>query len=243
MLFCSIMNEGYVTVWGVVLLNEDFSLVFAKKNKKEITRELVMNKEQEVIKTAIFMAGSPGAGKTEVVQTLIPMNNNLVVIDADQFRKKFPGYTGNNSDVFQSGSTLLVDASLDLVLKKGYSFVLDGTFATPKVKSNIERALKRDYNVLIYYVYQDPLVAWEFTKKREKIEGRYVPKERFINAFFQSRDNLLKIKELCKDLVTINIFVKNFQNEISDSIMDIENIELALPIKYTREGLEEMLHD
>jgi len=25
--------------------------------------------------------------------------------------------------------------------------------------------------------------------------------------------------------------------------MDIENIELALPIKYTREGLEEMLHD
>jgi len=25
--------------------------------------------------------------------------------------------------------------------------------------------------------------------------------------------------------------------------MDIENIELALPIKYTMEGLEEMLHD
>ncbi|MGM0340727.1 hypothetical protein IGK47_003837 [Enterococcus sp. AZ007] len=38
-------------------------------------------------------------------------------------------------------------------------------------------------------------------------------------------------------------FVKNFQNEISDSIMVIENIQLALPIKYTRGGLEEMLHD
>ena len=81
----------------------------------------------------------------------------------------------------------MVDAALDLVLKKGYSFILDGTFATFKVNQNIERALKKNYNVLIYYVYQDQFIAWNFTKKREEVEGRFVPKERFINAFFQSR--------------------------------------------------------
>ena len=40
------------------------------------------------------------------------------MIDADKFRVLFPGYVGNNSDEFQRGSSLLVDAALDLVLKK-----------------------------------------------------------------------------------------------------------------------------
>jgi len=224
-------------------VEDDFSLKYAKQNKKELTRAIIDGKEREDKKSAIFMAGSPGAGKTEAAQTLASLNSNLVVIDADQFRAKFPGYTGNNSSEFQRGSALLVDASLDLVLKKGYSFILDGTLATPKAEQNIERALKKDYSILIYYVYQEPYIAWDFTKEREKIEGRYVPKERFINAFFQSRKNLLQLKDKYQEKVVINIIVKNFQNEISDSIMDVDNLELALPITYTKKGLEDTLND
>ena len=67
------------------------------------------------------------------------------------------------------------------------------------------------------------------------VEGRFVSKERFINAFFQSRKNLMR--------VTINILVKDFQNTISDFLMDIDNVELTLPISYTKEILEEELHD
>lgn len=93
------------------------------------------------------------------------------MIDADKFRVLFPGYVGNNSDEFQRGSSLLVDAALDLVLKKGYSFILDATFATSKVKQNIERALKKNYNVLVYYVYQDPFIAWDFTKNEKWLKG------------------------------------------------------------------------
>ena len=144
-------------------MTEDDSLQYAKENKKEIISSVIDGKEEE--KTAIFMAGSPGAGKTEAAQTLTVLNSNLCVIDADKFRVLFPGYVGNNSDEFQRGSSLLVDAALDLVLKKGYSFILDATFATSKVKQNIERALKKNYNVLVYYVYQDPFIAWDFTKK------------------------------------------------------------------------------
>lgn len=224
-------------------MEDDFSLKYAKQNKKELTRAIIGGKEREDKKSAIFMAGSPGAGKTEAAQTLASLNSNLVVIDADQFRAKFPGYTGNNSSEFQRGSALLVDASLDLVLKKGYSFILDGTLATPKAEQNIERALKKDYSILIYYVYQEPYIAWDFTKEREKIEGRYVPKERFINAFFQSRKNLLQLKDKYQEKVVINIIVKNFQNEISDSIMDVDNLELALPITHTKKGLEDTLND
>lgn len=228
---------------GAIKMTEDHSLQYAKENKKVLISSITDGKEKEEEKTAIFMAGSPGAGKTEAAQTLTALNSNLCVIDADKFRELFPGYVGNNSDEFQRGSALLVDAALDLVLKKGYSFILDGTFATFKVNQNIERALKKNYNVLVYYVYQDPFIAWDFTKKREEVEGRFVPKERFINAFFQSRKNLMRVKKQFQEKVTINILVKDFQNTISDFLMDIDNVELALPISYTKERLEEELHD
>jgi predicted ABC-type ATPase len=225
------------------LLSEDFSLKYAKEHKKAMVSSVIENKIKENPRTAIFMAGSPGAGKTEVSQTLTLLNSNLCVIDADLFRGKFPGYTGNNSDEFQRGASLLVDAGLDLVFKKGYSFILDGTFATKKVKQNIERALKKDYTVLIYYVYQEPKVAWSFTKKREISEGRYVPKERFINAYFQSRKNLIEMKKIYRDDITINVIIKNFENEISDVLMDIDNVDLVLPINHTKSELERLLND
>ena len=196
---------------GAIKMTEDYSLQYAKENKKVLISSITDGKEKEEEKTAIFMAGSPGAGKTEAAQTLTALNSN--------------------------------DAGLDLVLKKGYSFILDGTFATSKVSQNIERALKKNYNVLVYYVYQDPFIAWDFTKKREEVEGRFVPKERFINAFFQSRKNLMQVKKQFQEKVTINILVKDFQNTISDFLMDIDNVELALPISYTKERLEEALHD
>lgn len=224
-------------------MKNDFSVEYAKKNKKMMIDSIIQNKKSEDEKTAIFMAGSPGAGKTEVAQTLAHLNPNLCVIDADQFRTLFPGYKGNNSDEFQRGSSLLVDAALDLVLKKRYSFILDGTFSTSKVEENIERALKKNYNVLIYYIYQNPFVAWNFTKKRQSVEGRYVPKERFINAFFQSRKNLQQVKDMNKEKITINIIVKDFQNKISDLLMDIDNVELILPISYTKTELEDKLDE
>ncbi|ADX80470.1 hypothetical protein XM264_0466 [Enterococcus faecalis] len=37
--------------------------------------------------------------------------------------------------------------------------------------------------------------------------------------------------------------MKDFQNTISDFLMDIDNVELTLPISYTKEILEEELHD
>ena len=67
-------------------MTEDDSLQYAKENKKEIISSVIDGKEKEEEKTAIFMAGSPGAGKTEAAQTLTVLNSNLCVIDADKFR-------------------------------------------------------------------------------------------------------------------------------------------------------------
>lgn len=46
-----------------------------------------------------------------------------------------------------------------------------------------------------------------------------------------------------KEKITINIIVKDFQNKISDLLMDIDNVELILPISYTKTELEDKLDE
>lgn len=101
--------------------------------------------------------------------------------------------------------------------------------------------LRKNKGLFEIYVYQK--TAWVFSKKREEVEGRFVPKERFINAFFQSRKNLMRVKKQFQEKVIINILVKDSQNTISDFLMDSDNVELVLPISYTKERLEGELHD
>ncbi|GEL79904.1 hypothetical protein EMU01_10480 [Enterococcus mundtii] len=56
------------------------------------------------------------------------------------------------------------------------AILLDGTFAIGQAKQNIERCLYRDYDVTIYFIFRDPLIAWDYTKIREKVLGRFVPR-------------------------------------------------------------------
>lgn len=107
---------------------------YAKEHKKEFLAQVISNVEIEKKKQAVFMAGTPGAGKTEVSLSLLDLSMNMVRIDADVFRSQFPGYNGSNSSNFQSGASWLVDYSLDNMLKLGYSFLLDGTFAIGRAK-------------------------------------------------------------------------------------------------------------
>ena len=219
------------------------SLIYAKEHKKEFLDELLAGKKILQTKDALFMAGSPGAGKTEVAESFLSLNPEWLLIDADRYRRRFPNYNGSNSSDFQKGASYLVDYTYTEVLKRGYSFILDGTFAIDKSFQNVERALKRGYGVSVYYVYQDPVIAWDFTKKREKIEGRLVPKKVFINAYFKSRENIISLKKALDSQVSVNIVIKDYQNNISDIQFDVDNIDLFLPATYSREDLEEKLDD
>ena len=107
------------------------SKAYAKEHKQAFIAKVVKGKVPVLEeKLAIFMAGTPGAGKTEVVESLMEFVNDeeLCVIDSDRFRAQFPGYNGSNSSDFQPGATYLVNTTFDYLLKEGYSFILDGTF-------------------------------------------------------------------------------------------------------------------
>nr|WP_237580218.1 zeta toxin family protein [Enterococcus sp. JM4C] len=207
----------------------DKYLAFAKTNKDRFISDIVKGKKTLFDREAIFMAGSPGAGKTEVVLSLTESYENYVVINADYFRTQFPDYNGKNSSLFQKGSSWLVEQSVKYVLEQGYSFILDATFAIPSADKNIVRVLKNNFSITIFYVYQQPEIAWGFTKKREQVEGRFVPKNTFINAFFQSRANIKKVKERHPEIL-LNLIVKDYQNNISETHFSADNIELSLPL-------------
>ena len=61
-----------------------------------------------------FMAGSPGAGKTEFsiqILGLLP-EDHIVRIDADEIKTYIPQYTKKNSDIIQGAASLGVEKTL-----------------------------------------------------------------------------------------------------------------------------------
>lgn len=196
---------------------------------------------------SMFMAGSPGAGKTEFSKALIGESDDFqyaVRIDADEIRGIVPQYTKNNSVEIQSAASLGVEKLYDHVLKYRQNVIVDGTFANYKLAhSNVKRSLDKGREVGIFYIYQDPIVAWEFTLKREKLEGRPIPKEAFINSFFLAKENVNKIKGDFRDNVKVYLIVKNkIDNSIDGRyVINVDNIDNFIKQEYTVDSLRSKL--
>ncbi|GAB0076979.1 hypothetical protein TOC8171_23810 [Pseudomonas syringae] len=159
-----------------------------KRIAKEFTNPAVYIPEKRPV--SVFMAGCAGAGKTEAAIELIATldakgNSRTMRIDPDDLRSHFQGYTGANSWLFQYPVSILVDKIHDMALEQSQSFILDGTLCNlAKADKNISRSLKRHRDCIIIFVYQKPELAWRFVDAREKIEGRRIPPEVFVEQFF-----------------------------------------------------------
>jgi len=220
-------------------------LEYIKRNKKLIIDKFA-NKEiyqPQKNPATIFMAGSPGAGKTEFSKNLIKiLDKPIVRIDADEIRELIPGYIGSNSHVFQSACNKGVELLYDYLLHKKLDGVIDGTMASISVaRKNIERAISKNRQVAIVYIYQNPEVAWEFTKAREKKEGRHITKKVFIESFFKSKENVNELKKIFGNKVVVYLIEKDFKHNIEKFQINITNIDSFLKIEYTPQTLEKVL--
>ncbi|TOE47196.1 zeta toxin family protein [Vibrio parahaemolyticus] len=216
----------------------------AKKLKKKLAKEMVDHLPQEESAVSVFMAGSPGAGKTETARNMIKTFKkesgvDLVHIENDELRKVFEDYDGINSPLFQRPDTLLVEAIHDRALKRDVSFILDSTLSSlEKAKDNIQRSLKRNRYVLIIFVYQEPEQAWCLVKAREIVEGRRVPEEVFVNQFMESQRVVSELKKLFQDQVDIIFIEKNIDGRNERPHFNVSDIDALLRKKYNRESLE-----
>lgn len=193
----------------------------------------------------IFMAGSPGAGKTEYSKSFIKdydSDTKIVRIDADEIRDMIPDYTGRNAYKFQGAAALGVEKLYDEVQKRNQNAIVDGTFSDfNKGLQDVERALNRGRKVGIFYIYQDPLIAWDFTKKREKVEGRHVSKDMFINSFLLAKENVNKVKKILGNKIELHLVEKNYTNEQENTKFNIDMIDSHLKIGYNKQDLEGLI--
>jgi hypothetical protein len=196
-----------------------------------------------------FMAGSPGAGKTESSKIFIEIleetftDIKIVRIDADEIREHLPGYTGSNSHIFQSACNLAVTKLIDHVMKFDQHCIIDGTLSSYNVaKNNIQRSLKHGRHIWIYYIYQDPIRAWEFTKKREKIEGRKILKNVFIKAFINARANVIALKKEFNEKLSVIVEVKQKEKK-PKFYFNSKTIDLGTKDEYTIGSLARVLKD
>jgi hypothetical protein len=225
------------------MLDQDIrerAIAFAKENKKIIAKRLtskeIYPKESEPV--SIFMAGSPGAGKTEASVALIETVGPTIRIDPDELRSEFPGYTGGNAHLFQGAVSIVVDKMLDEVFANGQSFVLDGTLTNERrACDNIDRSLKRNRLVQILYVYQDPCQAWQFVCAREALEGRRIDLEAFITQYFEARRVVNALKVQYGADIKIDLLAKN--NDGTDRMyrQNVDNIDPYVPEAYDESRL------
>lgn len=179
---------------------EQQAITFAKSNRTRIARKLTDKNEfpSDIRPVSVFMSGSPGAGKTEASKAFLEEigADNVLRLDPDELRELIPGYSGDNSYLFHRAVSFIVERTLDHAFKNKQSFLLDGTLASYDVaKKNIERSIRKGRQVLILFVYQKPELAWEFVEAREKLEGRRILPNIFIDQFFASQVHIPEHRE------------------------------------------------
>lgn len=242
------MNDG-----GEKISEESYEYI--KTHENEVIRRFAGNYEDfGEGRVTVLMAGAPGSGKTEFSRCLVREqfgeDSRLIVrIDPDEIRTWLPTYIKGKAELFNTATNKAVEILVDHCYDKKHdkSFLLDGTLSNLEVaKRNIDRALKRNRKVQIFFVYKDPIAAWGFTQKREKVEGRNIPIEEFVNQYFASMANINSLKaEYGKNVQVdlVRLETENKQPKMDDYKFEfnVTNIDGYVQKKYSKKNLMRML--
>lgn len=192
------------------------------------------------------MSGSPGAGKTEasieLVASITKDGGKVLRLDPDELRKKFVDYNGANSFLFQRAVTILIERSMDLVIKNKQSFLLDGTFSSLGVADkNIKRSLDKKRDVVIIFVYQRPHLAWDFVKAREKVEGRRILPRHFVDQFFGSQEVVEAMKKKYGNRIAVDLLIKDNDGRTRSYHSNVSSLKPYIKPIYSLEEIEEIV--
>lgn len=217
------------------------SKLFVKANRTQLSADLTDKNRypSESEPVSVFMAGSPGAGKTEVSKAYIEHFNQqgdeVLRIDPDDYRALIPGYDGKNSWMVQPAVSMLVERVIDRALAQRQSFILDGTFSNAqKSISNIERCLKKGRFVQILYVYQLPHLAWSFVVAREATEGRNIPFDRFADQFIAAQVAVQAALDRFADQIRVEVLVKPIDNGRAMHHSNVERLKDVIAEHFTK---------
>lgn len=107
------------------------------------------------------------------------------------------------------------------------------------MRAIVKRSIETERQVHIYYLYIDPMAAWSFTKAREFLEGRNILKDKFIEQYAHSKENVDRIKGEFGNAIQVHCILKNASNQIIDTAFNEPSVSGFLETKQ-RDGLVSM---
>lgn len=176
---------------------------------------------------AVIMAGVPGSGKTEFINSLLEqiplLAKDALRIDLDEIVQVFEEYTPQEDYRFRNVGNAIIESILDRAIHERYNFILDGTFAGAPAVKNIKRITDRGYKVTLFLMIEDLERAKEYTRVREKRTARGVDDQAFSIAAQGIRRNLKQLLrlQLPVDIVPIK---KNWRSTTPSYSIESEEI-------------------
>jgi len=178
-----------------------------KTNQSKVVDLFFETNKPVSTKTAFFMAGIPGAGKTEFTENTLKVTPGLISIEHDQLVEYIDGYTPEEYYNYRKAGSVLVTRIFDECLQNEYSFVFDGTLSHENGVKNIDKALKTGYEVIVVYIVQDAALAWKLTQARELVKKRAIERTGFIETCKKINLNLLNIFKKHKNNVKFSFWL------------------------------------
>lgn len=149
--------------------------------------------------STIFLAGAPGAGKTEFLETVLN-TENFIVIDIDKYRQYFKGYTGNNAELYQDSSSRVATRIFDYCIKHNLKLIFDGTLTSDIWLKNIKKAVDKCRRIGVVLIYQDPVISYAYTIARQERNERKVSIDAFLKIYYNSIRYTFEIVEKYLDI-------------------------------------------
>lgn len=196
----------------------------------------------DIVPSTIFLAWAPWAWKTEFIDT-IKDNARFVVIDIDKYRILFEWYEWHNASNYQKLSTQVANKIYKFCMQNNLNVIIDWTFWNINViEQNIQKCIKQNRDFWVVLIYQDPLISYFYTKLRQLEWKRNVPKEIFIEKFYNSIENALKIKQKHPDI----FFIFAYKNvkwifQTNTNVVDKKSFDKKVAINYNKKALIEDL--
>lgn len=222
------------------------AVAYVKVNQKQLLNHFVADVQSTRKPVSIFMAGSPGAGKTEfskhLIDEIMGAKGKIVRIDPDEIRVWLPQYKEGRAELFQEAVSTAVSKIHDHVKSKSISFLLDGTFSSlDHAQKNIQLSLDKGRSVRIQYVIQPPMIAWNFTQDREKVDGRNIKRDDFIQHFIKARDTVASVKKIFGTEIQVDIIERDISLNSYSMQLNVGNLDKYLPRKYSKKDLEQLI--
>lgn len=181
---------------------------------------------------AVFMSGSPGAGKTYISKKLFK-NTGLRPINTDDLVELRIRKTGKQPDYDKEVYTELYPKlmkKMDYYISNNTGLLIDTTGKNfESVKRKAEKLKNLGYDVAMVFVDAPKEVAEERIRKRQEEIGRSIPKDYFEEAYNTIKNNLPKYKQM---------FGRNFFYIINDGKNSNYNTESIRIYKFLNRKVE-----